>query len=123
MKNIKVLIVDDSSNIRKLVGVILRKDGYEFDEAISGTEALAKIALYRPDIVILDLVIPGIDGYGVCESIKSNEETRGTKVLVLTSESSREARDKAYEAGADQFMTKPFEPDELRLMTKGLLNK
>jgi len=122
MKTAKVLIVDDSSNIRKLIKVVLKKDGYEFDEADSGTEALAKIVLYEPDLVILDLVIPGVDGYGVCVNIKKGERPQ-TKVLVLTSESSQDARDKAYEAGADHFMTKPFEPEDLRLAARRLLGK
>lgn len=118
----KVLIVDDSANIRKLVGVILGKEGYELYEASNGLEALEKVKLYSPDLIILDMIIPGVNGINVCKEVKNDPRTSSTSVIFLTSEVSYEARDKAHEVGAEVYMTKPFEPKDLRNAVKELLS-
>jgi len=118
----KVLIVDDSANIRKLVGVVLGKNEYELYEASNGLEALEKARRYSPDVMILDMMIPGVNGINVCKGIKNDPKTSSTSVLFLTSESSDEAREKACEAGAQVYMTKPFEPKDLRTAVKVLLS-
>jgi CheY-like chemotaxis protein len=120
-ENKKVLIVDDSKNIRKLITVVLRKEGYEFVEAKNGIEALEKVKIARPDLVILDIIIPGIDGLKVCEEIRKDPKSKDTAIIILTSESTYEAREKAHEAGADIFMMKPFEPQDLRTAAKEAL--
>jgi len=117
----KVLIVDDSANIRKLVTVVLRKEGYEFIEAKNGIEALEKVKLESPDLVILDIIIPGVDGLQVCNIVKSDPKTKDTAIIILTSEATYEAREKANKAGADVFMMKPFEPKDLRNAAKEVL--
>jgi len=123
MENIKpkILIVDDSKNIRKLISVILGKEGYELLEADNGLDAVEKINLYKPDMVILDIIIPGINGIEVCKKIKASAETSGTSVIFLTSESTYEAREAARAAGGDVFITKPFEPKDLRSAARELL--
>jgi DNA-binding response OmpR family regulator len=120
-KERKVLVVDDSKNIRKLVTVILSKENYRFSEAGNGIEALEKAQRERPDLVILDIIIPGIDGIKVCEEIRKDPRTRDAAIIVLTSQSTYEARENAHQAGADVFMMKPFEPAELRSAAKNLL--
>ena len=117
----KVLIVDDSKNIRKLVGVVLGKDNYETYEAGNGLDALEMVKRYSPDIVILDMIIPAVNGIEVCRKIKANHETRDTSVIFLTSEATDEAREKAHEVGAEIYMTKPFEPRDLRNAVKEVL--
>lgn len=112
--NKKVLVVDDSKNIRKLITVVLKKEGYEFTEAKNGIEALEKVKIVRPDLVILDIIIPGIDGLKVCEEIRKDPKSKDTAIIILTSESTYEAREQAHKAGADIFMMKPFEPQDLR---------
>jgi len=123
MKNIKpkILIVDDSKNIRKLVSVVLGKENYELYEASNGLDALEKVKLYSPDIVILDMIIPSVNGIDVCRQIKSDPQTQGTSVIFLTSEATYEAREKAHEVGAEIYMTKPFEPKDLRAAVKELI--
>jgi CheY-like chemotaxis protein len=121
MTSKKILIVDDSKNIRKLVTVVLKNEGYEFSEAANGLDALSKVKLIRPDLVILDVVIPGMDGINVCKEIKKDPVISSTAVIILTSETTCEAMEAAKEAGAEVFMTKPFEPKDLKTAVKELL--
>lgn len=120
-KELKVLIVDDSKNIRRLVSVILGKEGYTFIEAGNGIDALEKASLERPDLIILDIIIPGINGLKVCEEIRRNPKLKETGIIILTSEATYEARSKAHAAGADVFIIKPFEPTDLRTAAREVL--
>jgi len=122
-KEKKVLIVDDSKNIRKLVSVVLGKIGYTYVEAGNGLDALEKVDIERPDLVVLDIVIPGVNGLKVCEDIRKNPATKDTGIIILTSESTYEAREQAHQAGADIYMTKPFEPNDLRVAAKEVLGR
>ena len=118
----KILIVDDSKNIRKLITVVLKNEGYQFIEAANGLDALAKARQERPDLIILDIMIPGPDGLKVCREIKRGPRTKGIAVMILTSESSNESRDASLEAGADMFLTKPFEPKTLKEAVRSILH-
>ena len=115
------MIVDDSKNIRRLVSVILGKEGYRFIEAGNGIDALEKASLERPDLIILDIIIPGINGLKVCEEIRRDPKLKETGIIILTSEATYEAREEAHEAGADVFMIKPFEPTDLRTAAREIL--
>ena len=117
----KILIVDDSKNIRKLVSVVLGEKNYEMYEAANGLDALEKVRIYSPDVVILDIVIPSVNGLEVCRQIKSDPKTQRTSVIFLTSEATYEAREKAHEVGAEIYMTKPFEPKDLRNAVKEVI--
>jgi DNA-binding response OmpR family regulator len=117
----KVLIVDDSANIRKLITVVLGRDKYVFFEAGDGEKALKLAITERPDLVILDIIIPRIDGIKVCETIKISPETKDMPVIILTSNLSEELKQKALKAGADKYMTKPFEPQNFRYAVSELL--
>jgi len=120
--NKRILIVDDSENIRKLVKVILKIVGdYEYYEAEDGREGLEKTLKYKPDLIILDLIIPKIYGIELIRKIKAHEETKDIPIIILTSETTYEAVERAKEAGADVFMGKPFEPKDLRESVKELL--
>jgi two-component system alkaline phosphatase synthesis response regulator PhoP len=101
--------------------VVLKNEGYEFDEAENGLDALSKVRSERPDLVILDVVIPGMDGINVCKAIKKDPTISSTAVIILTSETTYEAMDAAKNAGAEVFMTKPFEPKDLKDVVKRLL--
>ncbi len=122
-REIKVLVVDDSKNIRKLVTVILGRENYRFSEASNGIEALEKARIESPDLVILDIIMPGADGLKVCEEIKKDPRTRDAAIIVLTSESGYEAKENARQAGADVFMIKPFEPSDLKSAAKNLIDR
>ena len=116
----KVLIVDDSKNIRKLITVVLKNEGYKFSEAENGVEALEKIRLERPDLIILDIIIPGVDGLRVCKEVKSDPATKDISIIILTSEATYEAREKASAAGADAFLSKPFDPKVLKRLVRDM---
>lgn len=110
----KILIVDDDPNVALLVKMTLSKqDGYSLEISESGDKALERINEDPPDLVLLDLMMPGIDGMEVCRRIKSNEETKFIPVLMLTAK--REAADMilGMEVGANDYITKPFNPEEL----------
>lgn len=118
----KVLIVDDEEvNIRLIEAYLNEK--YEIITAQSGKEALNKISQDEPDIVLLDIMMPQISGYDVCKSIKEKDATRFIPVVMITALSGLEAKIKAIEIGADDYLTKPINRIELFTRIKSLLKK
>lgn len=112
--NKNILVVDDSSTMRKMVIASLKSiDGAIFFEAQNGLEAIEKLALSKMDAVILDLNMPDVQGMEVLQFIKSHELYKDVKVIILTTRSDEESRNEALRIGADIYMTKPFQPDEL----------
>lgn len=107
----KILLVDDDELVRRVVKVVLEAEGYEVREAGDGEDAMAHARSYRPNGIVLDLVIPGMDGYQLCRTLK--EEQPGACILVLTSVPIADSEDVAREAGADDVMAKPFSALEL----------
>lgn len=122
-KRKKVLIAEDEAHIRRLISVILGQEGYDFIEAKDGKEALEKVSEEMPDLIILDLMMPRIDGIEVCRQLKKNALTRKIPIIMLTAK--REMTDKVVgiRTGADDYLTKPFEPRELRVRVKTFLDK
>lgn len=120
MNGSKVLVVDDLPANVKLITAILKKD-YEIIPAYSGEEAIEKVELEKPDIVLLDVMMPGIDGYEVCKRIKQGDSTRFTPVVMITALSDVEDRIKAIQVGADDFLTKPINSQELITRTRSLV--
>ena len=108
----RVLVVDDPPPNVRLLEAILTPRGYEVSSASSGEEALGKIAESEPDLVLLDIVMPGMDGYEVCRTIRERTETAYLPVVMVTA-SGDEQKVKALEAGADDFLTKPINQSEL----------
>ena len=120
MKRSKVLVVDDLPTNVKIITAVLKRD-YEIIPAYSGKEALEKVDSEKPDIVLLDIMMPGIDGYEVCKRIKQGDSTRFTPVVMITALSDVEDRIKAIEVGADDFLTKPINSQELITRTRSLV--
>lgn len=120
MNGSKVLVVDDLPANVKLITAILKKD-YEIIPAYSGEEAIEKVESEKPDIVLLDIMMPGIDGYEVCKRIKQGDSTRFTPVVMITALSDVEDRIKAIQVGADDFLTKPINSQELITRTRSLV--
>lgn len=116
-----VLVVDDDFGISFLLRHLLETEGHRVVAAFDGWEALERIAERRPELILLDLDLPQLGGYEVCCRVKQDPATRLLPVLILTGQSSSEARLKAWELGADDFLTKPFQPVEVLARCRSLL--
>lgn len=109
----RVLIVDDDPVIRKVTSEILSGYKYETETSADGFEAGIKVVQFKPDLVILDLIMPRMDGFEVCRYLKKDPTTSGIKILVLTGFDTEENREEIMEAGADDYLAKPVETDDL----------
>jgi len=116
-----VLAVDDESIILDLYQRLLSKEGYIVDTAKTGREALAKIQKNRPDLVLLDIVMPEVNGYEVCKQIKQDKNTSDIPVIIVTALDDREALLTGLRAGANEFLTKPLDAAELTLRVSNIL--
>lgn len=114
----KILIVDDTPSIHTMISALLRNDQYELDHAFSGEEALAKVNSLMPDLVLLDIMLPDIDGYEVCRRLRSSSGVSDVPIIMVTALADRMSRLRGLEAGADDFVTKPFDQSELRARIK-----
>jgi len=117
----KILIVDDESAPRSGLEILLRREGFDVRTAGDGATALAQCTEFRPDLVLLDIVMPGLDGIEVCRRIKAAPETRLTPVVLITGLSATSDRIKGIDAGADDFLSKPIDYNELLARTRSLL--
>ena len=116
----KVLVVDDEPNIREVVGLYLRREGYAVVSATDGEEALGLFRRERPDLVVLDLILPGMDGIEVCRRMR---EERRVPLIMLTARGEEADRAVGLEAGADDYVVKPFRPRELMARVSALLRE
>ena len=117
----KIMIVDDDPNIRELVGVLLKNGGFTVCEATDGRNALQKITDENPALAILDIMMPGMDGYELCRNLRKYYED--LPILMLTAKAELPSKVKGFELGADDYLTKPFEGDELIMRVKALLKR
>ncbi|CAM3715645.1 response regulator transcription factor [Alkalicoccus chagannorensis] len=116
----RLLVVDDEERIRRLLRMYLEKEGYTIEDAENGESALEKALKFDYDAVILDLMMPGMDGMEVCEEIRKQ---KGTPVIMLTAKGEEVNRVQGFEAGADDYIVKPFSPREVVLRVKALLRR
>ena len=119
----RVLVVDDEPDITALVAYQLAKAGYRVSTAATGPEALKAAREERPDIVILDLMLPGVSGYDVLAELRRQEETRDVGVILLTARREEPDRIRGLSLGADDYLTKPFSPQELSLRVQAVLRR
>jgi len=104
----KILIVEDEESLLKLESILLTSKGYDVRGVLNGQQALDAIREERPDLVLLDIMLPEIDGFEVCQRIKDNPETKSIPVIMLTAKKSREDMARGEKVGADWYITKPF---------------
>ncbi|MCP2052997.1 UNVERIFIED_ORG: EAL domain-containing protein (putative c-di-GMP-specific phosphodiesterase class I) [Pseudomonas fluorescens] len=116
-----LLIVDDEPQVRKLLETLLQHEGYQTLTASSGEEALQLVAQQPPDLILLDIMMPGMDGYEVASQLKGNATTANIPIIMLTALSESEARVSGLETGAEEFLSKPVEHIELWLRVRNLL--
>lgn len=109
----KVLIAEDEPSIVLSLEFLLKEAGHEVVVARDGTEALRLAGTVRPDLVLLDVMLPSVDGFEVCRHLRENAETRGIRILMLTARGRQSEVEKGLMAGADAYMTKPFATREL----------
>lgn len=109
----RVLVADDDSDVRDLVGFKLRHAGYTVDEAHDGPSALAQIRRQRPDLVLLDVMMPGMSGFAVCLELRMDPATRDLPVLLVTAKARDEDLERGMAAGSDGYIIKPFSPRDL----------
>lgn len=109
----KVLVVDDEVFIRRMIAVRLGMAGITVIEAENGLEAVEKTISERPDLIIMDVMMPRMDGFQACEAIRSNKEISGTPILVLTARGQQIDLEKAMALGILEYITKPFSPKAL----------
>jgi two-component system alkaline phosphatase synthesis response regulator PhoP len=118
-----ILIVEDDHQTMKLIKFILEKEHYSTISAKDGEEGLQMAREKKPDMIVLDLMLPGMDGYRVCEILKANPKTKETPILVLTALDTGVDFEKALEKKADWYITKPFEPEHLLKRVNYLIEK
>ena len=119
----RILIVEDDPDIAELVGRYLDKAGFITEPVASGREALVAIAARPPELVVLDLMLPHVDGLEVCRVIRSNEATAAIPIIMLTARAEESERIVGLELGADDYLAKPFSPNELVARVRALLRR
>jgi two-component system phosphate regulon response regulator PhoB len=118
-----ILIVDDEEDVLELVRYNLDKNGYRVEVAVTGEDALAKAKTQLPDMIILDLMLPGIDGLEVCKSLKSDVKTQGIPIIMLTAKGEEVDIVTGLELGAEDYVTKPFSPKVLIARVRRILHR
>lgn len=119
----RIVVADDSRTILTLVTLALRQGGYEPVTALDGEQALASVREHRPELLIVDAVMPGLSGYDVCRALRDDPDGPKPHVIMLTAGGQESDRLRADEAGVDEFVTKPFSPSTLRARVRELLGE
>ena len=117
----RILVVEDEDNIATALEFLILREGYDHDRVASGAEALPRIRDTHPDLVLLDVMLPEVSGYEICEGIRMDPALADVKVLMMTARGSAVERRKGLERGADGFISKPFELKDLRAEVRRLL--
>ena len=115
-----ILLADDEPNLRETVSFLLEMEGFHVALASDGVEALDRVRELRPAVVLLDAMMPRRDGFDVCRTIRADPELAGVCIVMLTALSQRTDRERALAAGADHFVTKPFDEDALLALLRDL---
>ncbi|MGH2537700.1 MAG: response regulator [Candidatus Promineifilaceae bacterium] len=117
-----VLVVDDEQMARTMLRLILVRAGFEVFEAKDGYEALAEVQRQLPDLVILDIMMPGMDGFAVCEALRKDDRSADVPIIMLSARADSESVVKGLQVGATHYMTKPVNPEELTRQVRETLS-
>ncbi|HQN04464.1 MAG TPA: response regulator [Anaerolineaceae bacterium] len=123
MMNVRILIVDDDFETLRMIGLMLQHQGYEIIAANSGEQALALANAEQPDLIILDIMMPGMDGYVVARQLRASPQTEDIPIMMFTAKTQVDDKIAGYNAGADDYLTKPVHPAELIAHIKALLSR
>lgn len=117
----RILVVEDEDNIALALDYLLTREGYEHDRIANGGDAIERIRTSRPDLVLLDVMLPEVSGYEICQTMRMDPALANVKILMMTARGSAIERRKGLALGADGFISKPFELKELRDEVRRLL--
>ena len=123
MEQKKILIADDNENIREALTYLLEDEGYKLWLAKDGADTLRKVTEVHPDILFLDIMMPEINGYDVCRTIKSDPNLKKTYIIMLTAKGQVAEQERGKAVGADEYIVKPFSPMEILARIKNVLDK
>ena len=119
----KILLVDDADTILMMERMILGNGSYEFVTAKDGEEAIAKAETEKPDLILLDVIMPKLDGFSVCRQLRQNEATRETPIIIVTTRGERLNMEQGFESGCTDYVAKPINGLELLLKVKSYLGE
>jgi DNA-binding response OmpR family regulator len=121
-ENKKILVVEDEVNIRNVISLYLKKEGFKVFETGNGLEALTLTEKEKPDLIILDIMLPGLSGYEIFKKIKSSENTKNIIIVILSANGHERQKFEGYQTEIDLYETKPFSPRQLIENVKAVLN-
>ncbi len=117
----KILIAEDNAAIRQMLNFLLTREGYEVEMAIHGKDALEKATLKQPDLILMDVMMFGVDGYQVCRTLKSDAKTSQIPVVLVSARGQKSEQEEGLAAGASAYIVKPFDPENLMGVVAGIL--
>jgi DNA-binding response OmpR family regulator len=123
MSKFKVMVIDDEPDIVKLVKISLEMANFEVIEALSGKECLSKVQNVVPDLFLLDIMMPEMNGYEVCQKLKEQDKTKNVPVVMLTAKGQKGDAEQGLKVGADDYIIKPFDPYELGEQIREILQQ
>lgn len=119
----KILVVDDEPSIVRLMEFILARQGHEMLVAVNGEEALQAVQTHQPDLVLLDIMMPRIDGYEVARTLRADPQTANMPIIMLSAKAQEEDIQKGIDVGVNEYITKPFSPEQLVHVVTEYLNR
>ena len=120
MSKKKILVVDDEPHIVDLIKMTLQND-YELFEAFTSRDAMSQIKKHEPDLILLDIMMPGEDGFQLCDRIRESKKNKNTPIIFISAKNQHEDMMKSIDVGGDDYLTKPFDPEELEKKVKTTL--